>query len=191
LGRLTRIKRPDIAVDVLAVAHSLNRETHLIVVGPDEDALVQRLQTQARGLGCGKNLHFLGLLKKDAVISALAETDLLLMPSEVQENFGMAALEAMAAGVPILVSDGVPVGRWAQVAGAGRVVACTKAAFQQAALELLSRPEQLRIMGQQGKVLALLHFDIAVVARQMLSQYESIVTTGRPLSESALDPNFM
>jgi glycosyltransferase involved in cell wall biosynthesis len=181
LGRIAQIKRPDIAVDTLGAAQSLNREIHLVIVGPDEDRLMHQLKAQAQNLGCDNKLHFTGLLKKEAVVSALAEANLLLMPSEIQENFGMAALEAMAAGVPILVSEGVPVGRWAQMADAGRTVACTKDAFQQAALELLSRPEQLRIMGQRGQGLVREYFDVSVVARQMLAQYQAIVTTGRPL----------
>jgi len=187
LGRITQIKRPDIAVDTLGAVQSLNREIHLVLVGPDEDELMPRLQAQARSLGCHNKLHFTGLLKKEAVISALAEASLLLMPSEVQENFGMAALEAMAVGVPVLVSGGVPVGRWAQMAGAGRIVACTKDAFQQAALELLSRSEQLRIMGRRGQDLVREHFDVSVVARQMLAQYQAIVTTGRPLPRTGFD----
>lgn len=181
LGRITKIKRPDIAVDALATVQSLGREIHLVLVGPDEDGLTPQLQAQAQSLECNDRLHFTGLLQKQAVVSALLDANLLLMPTEVQENFGMAALEAMAAGVPILVSEGVPVGRWARMAGAGQVVACTEDAFQQAALELLSRPEQLRIMGQRGQDLARQHFDVAVVARQMLAQYQSIVMTGKPL----------
>jgi glycosyltransferase involved in cell wall biosynthesis len=189
LGRLTHIKRPDIAVDALGAAQSLAREIHLVLVGPDEDGLMHQLRVQAKSLGCDDKVHFTGLLKKEAVMSALAEATLLLMPSEIQENFGMAALEALAAGVPILVSEGVPVGRWAQKAGAGRVVTATRTAFQQATLELLSESEHLRRMGQQGQALAQHHFDIAVVARQMLAQCQAIVTTGRPLSgtESGID----
>jgi glycosyltransferase involved in cell wall biosynthesis len=187
LGRITHIKRPDIAVDVLAAAQSLGREIHLVIVGPDEDGLTFQLQVQAQDLGCNDRLHFTGLLGKEGVVSALADSNLLLMPSEIQENFGMAALEAMAAGVPILVSEGVPVGRWAQMAGAGRTVACTKEAFQQAAMELLSSPEQLRAMGQHGQDLVRQVFDVQVVAQQMLTQFQAIVATGQPLPEANHD----
>ena len=93
----------------------------------------------------------------------------------------MSAAEAMAAGLPILVSDGVPVGRWAEEAGAGRVVPCSAAAFTQATLELLARPEQFKIMGRRGQALVREQFDSSPVARQMLAQYESIIATGRPL----------
>lgn len=181
-GRIAHIKRPDIAIDTLAIAQSLTYETHLVIIGPDEDGLTDQLKAQAKSLGCERMLHFTGLLKHESVISALAETDLLLMPSEIQENFGMAALEALAAGVPILVSEGIPVGRWAQNAGAGRVVPCTTSAFREAALEILSNPEQLKEMGQRGRNLVKQHFDIEVVSNQMLAQCQAIVETGRPLN---------
>jgi glycosyltransferase involved in cell wall biosynthesis len=181
LGRLTHIKRPDIAVDTLAGVRSLGREIHLVLAGPDEDALAPMLRAQAEELGCGDRIHFTGLLAKEAVASALADTTLLLMPTEVQENFGMAALEAMAAGVPILVSEGVPVGKWAQQGGAGRTVAATSAAFCQATVELLSDPERLRLMGQRGQRLAYQHFDVENVARQMVAQCQAIANTGQPL----------
>jgi len=183
LGRITRIKRPDIAVDVLGAVQSLGREIHLVIVGPDEDGLMPQLQTQAQNLGCRDRLHFTGLLKKEDVISALADAELLLMPSEITENFGIAALEALATGIPILVSEGVPVGRWAQKAGAGLVVTSTREAFQQAAIELLSRPAQLREMGQRGKELAREVFDVPVVASQLLREYASIIENGYPGGE--------
>lgn len=186
VGRITQYKRPDIAVDTLGTVHSLGREIHLVIVGPDEDGIVQQLQTQAQSLGCNDRLHFTGLLNREAVISALAEADLLLVPTEIQENFGMSALEAMATGVPILVSEGIPVGRWAQMVGAGRVVPCTKEAFRQAALELLSKPEELKIMGQRGQDLVRQHFDSKAVAQRMLAQYKAIVRTGKPLPGTEL-----
>jgi glycosyltransferase involved in cell wall biosynthesis len=96
----------------------------------------------------------------------------------------MSAVEAMAAGLPVLVSDGVPVGQWAQKVGAGLVVPCTKASFQQAALELLSRPDELVLMGKRGRELAQERFDISVVTRQMLAQFESIVATGHPVQDA-------
>lgn len=188
-GRITQIKRPDIAVDTLAFVSSLGLgiDVHLIIAGPDQDGLIPQLKTKAQSLGCADKLHFTGLLESDAIRYALGEANLLLMPTEVQENFGMAALEALAAGVPVLVSEGVPVGRWAEEAGAGRIVTCKREAFQQAAMELLSTPEQLRKMGQNGIKLAREVFDIRVVTRQMLSQFEAIVATGRPLPETTCD----
>ena len=80
--------------------------------------LIPKLRAQAQQLGCADRLHITGLLKGDEVLSALADADLLLMPSEPElENFGMSAVEAMAAGLPILVSEGFPIGEWAELVG--------------------------------------------------------------------------
>lgn len=185
LGRLHPIKRPDIAISVLAAVQSLPVEVHLVLAGPDEGRLGLTLQAQAQHLGCADRLHMTGLLRADEVLQALADADLLLMPSEVQENFGMSAAEAMAAGLPVLVSEGVPVGRWAEEAGAGRMVPCTAEAFAQATRELLSMPARLQVMGKRGRGVAQQQFDISAVAQQMLAQYQSIVTSGRPLSGAA------
>lgn len=189
LGRITQIKRPDIALDVLAVVQSLGREVHLVIAGPDEDGMIPKLRAQAQELVCHNKLHFTGLLEKEGVIGALADADLLLMPSEITENFGLSAVEAMAAGVPILVSDGVPVGHWAMKAGAGRVVPCTKEAFQQAAIELLSQPDELKELGKMGQELVKQRFDVSVVTQQMLMQYKAIISSGKPLLESRFNVN--
>jgi glycosyltransferase involved in cell wall biosynthesis len=185
LGRLHRIKRPDIAVEALAAARSVPGEpVHLVLAGPDEDQLASELVAQAQRLGCAGRVHWAGLLQGDDVLHALADADLMLMPSEIQESFGMAAAEAMAAGLPVLVSDGVPVGRWAEEAGAGRRVACTAEAFARATCELLSAPGQLKPMGERGQALVRRQFDIPAVARRMLAHYQAIVKTGRPLPEA-------
>jgi glycosyltransferase involved in cell wall biosynthesis len=182
-GRLHRKKRPDLAVEALAAAQGGPRQVHLLMAGPDEEHLVSSLYSQAQRLGCAPRLHFLGLLGREEILTALADADLLVMPSEPDsENFGMSTVEALAAGVPVLVSEGVPVGVPAAAAGAGRMVPCVSAAFAQAARELLANPETLPAMGEKGRSLVKQRFDLPVVARQMLAQFRAIVATGKPLN---------
>lgn len=187
VGRLHPKKRPDIVLDALSAVQSLPTETHLAMAGPDEMKLAPKLQSQAGQLGCADKFHTAGLLKEDELLSALVDSDLLLMPSEPEsENFGMSALEAMAAGLPILVSDGVPVGYWAEKAGAGRMVPCMRDDFKRAAREMLSDPKLLKEMGNKGQALARQQFDIEIIARQMLAQYQAILSQGKPLPDLQL-----
>jgi glycosyltransferase involved in cell wall biosynthesis len=182
MGRLHSKKRPDLAIEALAAAQSLPGETHLVLAGPDEMQLIHKLQTQAQLLGCANRLHITGLLQGDEILSALADADLFLMPSEPEsENFGMSAVEAMAASLPILVSDGVPIGHWAELAGAGRVVPCTADSFRRVTCEMLAQPNRLSEMGKRGQELSRQKFEITSVAQQMMAQYKSIIETGRPL----------
>lgn len=66
--------------------------------GPDRPA-AERL---SRELGLGDKVFFLGKLKNP--LEALSIADLFLLPSE-SESFGLAALEAMACGVPVVASE--------------------------------------------------------------------------------------
>jgi glycosyltransferase involved in cell wall biosynthesis len=181
LGRLHVKKRPDIAVESLAAAQALPGETHLVLAGPDEMQLVPKLKAQAQRLGCANRIHITGLLKGDEVLSALADADLFLMPSEPEsENFGMSAVEAMAAGLPVLLSEGVPVGQWAESARAGRIASCAADSFSKITCEMLAVSDGLREMGRRGQALAGERFDSMKVAQQMLEHYQSIISTGRP-----------
>jgi glycosyltransferase involved in cell wall biosynthesis len=158
-------------------------ETHLVLAGPDEMQLIPKLQALAQNHGCANRLHITGLLQGDEILYILADADLLLMPSEPEsENFGMSAVEAMASGLPVLVSEGVPVGHWIELSGAGRMVPCTADSFRRATCELLAIPNHLKEMGKRGQQLARERFEISSIAQQMLAQYKAIIETGRPLS---------
>jgi len=173
LGRLHRVKNPELAVEMLGLLERV--DTHLIFAGPDEEGYQARLQNRAIALGCSNKIHFTGLLAGEALLQALADANLLVMPS-VMESFGMAAVEAMSAGLPVLLSEHVPVGRWVEEAGAGRQVACIPEVFAAACQEMLQDDHVLKEMGRQARILATQRFDISVVAKQMLAQCQAIVS---------------
>jgi glycosyltransferase involved in cell wall biosynthesis len=167
VGRFHRVKRLDVAVAVLAAIES---SAHLLLVGPDEEKLEPSLREQAALTGCGGRLHFLPLQGPDSLRRIYAAADLFVMPSG-SESFGMAAAEAMAAGLPILVSDKVPIGRWAQAAQAGVVVSNQGDEFSRAARALLSLPrEELREMGARARCCAATQFDRRAAARLFLDR---------------------
>jgi N-acetyl-alpha-D-glucosaminyl L-malate synthase BshA len=75
----------------------------LVGDGPDAPAAARL----ARQLGVLSDIEFLG--EQDSVIPLLSAADVFLLPSD-QESFGLAALEAMACGVPVVASNagGIP-----------------------------------------------------------------------------------
>ncbi len=88
-----------------------------------------------------------------AVARLVRGCDLLLAPSWEQEGFGLPALEAMASGVPAVVSD-IPCYR-AYAAGAATLVpAGDAAAFAAAAREILGDPARWRSLRRAGRAVA-------------------------------------
>ena len=71
----------------------------LLMVGDGPDR--HDAEAEARELGVGADVRFLGRL--DAVAPVLAAADLFVLPSQT-ESFGLAALEAMACGAPVLAA---------------------------------------------------------------------------------------
>ncbi len=85
---------------VLQALRQLPAEVQLAVVG--NSAHIQRFAHQANGLGLGARVHFLGPLKD---VSPLYEAADLLVHPTLEDTFAMVVLEAMAHGLPVIVSD--------------------------------------------------------------------------------------
>ncbi|MEM1445769.1 MAG: glycosyltransferase [Planctomycetota bacterium] len=111
LSRLHPKKGADILLD--AFARLLEQRTAsgqprpaLVMVGPDENATQSDLEAQARKLGIADDVVFAGLLVGEDKVHVLREADVFALPSH-QENFGIAVVEALAAGTPVVISDQV------------------------------------------------------------------------------------
>ena len=94
-----RVKRTN---DVIQVFQKIQEKIRckLLMVGDGPDRV--NAEQLCRDLGVCNDVRFLG--KQDAIEEILSVTDLFLMPSE-SESFGLAALEAMACGVPVISSN--------------------------------------------------------------------------------------
>jgi len=98
VARLHPLKQLDTAIAVLARRPSL----HLALAGqgPDE----QRLRAIAADLGVSNRVHFVGDLTPQQVGMFLAGLNVFVFPSAA-ETFGLAAVEAAQAGVPVIAND--------------------------------------------------------------------------------------
>ncbi|MEW6523733.1 MAG: N-acetyl-alpha-D-glucosaminyl L-malate synthase BshA [Bacillota bacterium] len=93
--------------DVIDIFDLINQElpSRLLLIGDGPESVAARRRVSERGLE--GRVFFLG--QQDRVAELLATGDLFLLPSE-RESFGLAALEAMACGVPVVASltGGIP-----------------------------------------------------------------------------------
>lgn len=105
-GRVDVHKGLDDLLDRLAaVAMHDARPFRLRVVGPEaRPGLVARLRAQAVKLGIAHRVQFVGPVTHEQLLGELARCELALFPSRY-EGFGVAVVEAQAAGVPVVVND--------------------------------------------------------------------------------------
>lgn len=102
-GKLMDKKRPVDAVRALAQVKGDGRKLHLLIVGEGE--LKEACIAEARELDVP--VTFGGFLNQTRMPEAYAAADVLVLPSAYQETWGLVVNEAMASGLPAIVSDKV------------------------------------------------------------------------------------
>jgi glycosyltransferase involved in cell wall biosynthesis len=114
LGRLHPKKGCDLLIDAFRKSNRENMA--LILAGPDQIGWEKELRSRAQQLP----VVFTGMLTGEAKQAAFACADAFILPSH-QENFGISVVEALALGVPVLISNRVNIWREIEADGAGYV----------------------------------------------------------------------
>ena len=103
VGRIAPHKRIDRVIDLLPEIRQKVPWARLVVVGPDGDGLRASLEARARARGVADAVTFAGTLAPRGLRAALGRAHVVLAPSEY-EGFGIAVLEAMATGTPVIAN---------------------------------------------------------------------------------------
>ncbi|RIK65228.1 MAG: hypothetical protein DCC65_12945 [Planctomycetota bacterium] len=149
------------------------KDWHLVVAGPDEFGIRRMLEAAITRKGMTERVTFTGMLAPEEVRALLGRASLLIQPS-LSEGLSMSILEALAAGVPVLISDACNMPE-VQSAGAGRVVAPLRAAVAKALREIVSAGEEaLREMGRRARALAREKYDWAALLPKYREMYERV-----------------
>ncbi len=119
LSRLHPKKGCDILLDAFARIQS-NDPVSLIMAGPDQIGWESDLRCQVARLNLTNRVVFTGMLQGAMKQGVLASADAFVLPSH-QENFGISVVEALAAGVPVLISNRVNIWREIDADRAGYV----------------------------------------------------------------------
>ena len=149
LGRVAEKKGCDLLIRAFAEARRTGEDSlHLVIAGPSADeAYLANLRNIARESlgadGAESALTFTGMLAGEAKWGAFSAADAFVLPSH-QENFGIAVVEAMACGTPVLISNQVNI--WREIAddGAGFADDDDVAGTTRLLLKWLQTPEEER-----------------------------------------------
>lgn len=137
-------------LDTFLAALARLPDAHGLVIGSERPARVERFRADARSAGLAERVHFLGVRPDPQRF--LAAADVLLFPSRF-DAFGSAVLEALACGVPALVSHRAGAAELVAEGETGRVLddRAGGAAWAEAARPFLvpSRREEVRGLARE------------------------------------------
>ncbi len=161
-ARLEREKGVDVALDAARLVLADHPDLRVLVAGAGHDESRLRRCTAERGLE--RVCTFLGLLDHDRLASVLAAGDLFLLPTLCEEARPASAVEASAAGLPIVASrcDGIA-GVVADGSTGLLMPRGDPGALASAILRLLADDDTRRSMGERAREEALHHWSVAAM----------------------------
>jgi glycosyltransferase involved in cell wall biosynthesis len=178
LSRLDAIKGLDLLLVALASLAARGHELALIVAGSGQREFETALQREAKRLRFETDVVWAGFLEGAEKLAALAEADMFVLPS-YSENFGVAVVEAMASGLPVVISDQVGIHREVAEAGAGLVVPCRAEPLANAIKCLAEDPGLRRELGERGRRLARERFSSEAMTAGLVQLYEETLRSAR------------
>jgi len=170
LSRIHPKKGCDLLLAAFASVADTDPDLHLVMAGPAEPSLQAELERQAQARGIASRVTWTGMLSGDHKWGAFYAADAFVLPSH-QENFGIAVAEALACGLPVLISDKINIWREIVEDGVGIVAEDTEAGTTRLLRDWLAlTPDAAQQMREQARSCFLARFEIGAAA-------ESLVTT--------------
>jgi glycosyltransferase involved in cell wall biosynthesis len=181
LGRIHPMKGFDLLIPALRRLADAGQAAHLLVAGNDEGGYRRAVEGMVAARGLGDRVRFLGEVDGAAKELAFRRVALLVAPS-YRENFGNAVAEAMAAGLPVVVSERVGIAPDIAERRAGLVVPLDPVAVAGALGRLLADAPLRAAMGLRGRELVRTRYSGPAVATAMLAAYAR-ARSRRPASQ--------
>ena len=147
-------------------------EAELIVAGNGDDDYVEMLQDQVSNLNIGQSVSFPGFVTGGEKDRLLRTSWLFVLPSH-QENFGVAVLEALASGLPVVISDAVQLDAFVTANDLGMVVSRDESAVASALKTALGDQAWLTDRAERAPKAVAETFSLTRVGNQLHTMYAS------------------
>ncbi|MEG4232101.1 hormogonium polysaccharide biosynthesis glycosyltransferase HpsP [Microcoleus sp. Pol11C3] len=178
MSRIEPKKGIDLLIPALESILASGIEFHFILAGsnPQDADYETQIKIQIQNSSLAKYTTITGFVSGDLKVELLTQADLFVLPS-YYENFGIAVAEAMAAGVPVAISDRIHIAENIQQAEAGWVGPLEVGAIANSIKSALLNPQERQRRGLNGKEYAKKHYNWDVIAQQTIDAYQQILSS--------------
>jgi len=174
LSRIDRKKNIEGLLEAFASILKKGHRAQLSIAGSGETGYVDSLKQRAQTLGIAPQVSWLGYVEGERKATAFAEADAFVLTS-YSENFGIAVVEGLAAGVPCIVSRGVATAPEIEAAGAGIVVESNPDSIAAGLEKLLAQKQALPKMSAAAKGLAARNFSLGAMGERLETLYRRVI----------------
>lgn len=178
MSRIEPKKGLDLLLPALESLLASGIEFQFILAGsnPQDADYETGIKLKIQNSSLAKYTTITGFVSGDLKIALLTNADLFVLPS-YYENFGIAVAEAMAAGVPVAISDRIHIWEDIQEAEAGWVGPLEVGAIANLIKSALLDPEERKRRGLNGKEYAKKHYNWEAIAQQTIDAYQQILSS--------------
>jgi glycosyltransferase involved in cell wall biosynthesis len=180
MGRMTQVKALPVLMQAFLALAARHPSLALVIAGPDQDDEIPLLEKTAREAGLQDRVVFTGMIHDDEKLAALQTAQLFVLPSYT-ENFGISAMEAMAAGCPAIVSENVKIAPEIVSCGAGLSAPVDAGKLAAAIESVLRDPTRRAQMAAAASQLAQ-QYDWAQIAERLEQAYQAMTSAPKPAS---------
>ena len=178
VGRLAGWKGQHIFLEAASKLVEAGIDAQFLIAGTamfGEDSYVAELHSQVDRLGLQGKVQFLGHV--DPIEAFLPTVSILVHASTSPEPFGQVVIEGMAAGIPVVATDGGGVKETVVHGETGLLIPMGNAqALADALRMLIDRPELRAKLSTKGRQRVLRHFTASITARKVERVYREVLT---------------
>src|SRR5436190_4675970 len=181
LSRLHPKKGIDLLIKAVGKLAADGKDFELLLAGDGDPDYQQQVKAMVHDNQLAARTRFLGFVRGSEKTRLLHESDIFVLPS-YEENFGIAVTEAMAASLPVVISDRVNICDEVRSAEAGLITSPEVEDLRLAIARLMDDRVLRTEMGARGAEFVKARFGMAAIAHQTINIYQDILQNSRTSS---------
>lgn len=173
LSRIDRVKNLESLIKAFAESPLLRERAALIIAGDGKPNYVSAIKALVLQMGIADLTVWLGHVDATEKAAAFSAAHVYCLPS-FSENFGIAAVEAMLEGLPLVLGEGAAIAADVEANGAGFSISPDAIAVRNALERLVGDAELAKQMGRAAHQLALEVYSVKNMTRNLIDLYENV-----------------